>query len=396
MTGRIAAPPSGWQIDRRMSVANAAVLCLWGLVAASVIVRLSRRGAAVFGERLDTGEHRLAGTAAFYLAVPALVLVSQLAQVLAMYALGAELGRFESWVYFGIVEPSVTLAPLTRAAIAAIAPLSLLAFAAGAIVWTRARPATATRNHLRLEIARVLLLLAFGVQPIVSLLSRQGDFAIIREALDERHPQSGGLALLAYGVLAAWAFWRWRRASALRLLASPVHDAARLARSRLATSPDDADALRALGAAQLASGDARAVETLAAALAQAPDDPRVALLLGRAHLEAGHPHAASERLRQAGQELEAHGSDDELLLEITLALSAARIAIGDPEGAILTAEAACERAPRDPRALLMAADALVAGQRRSEARMRLEDALARASGALKGEIARRLEALERR
>lgn len=370
-----------------MSVANVVVIGLWAVIAASVVARLSSRP-------LDA---RLAGMAAFYVAVPAFVLASQLAQVALLAALGAGLGRFETWIYWGSVEPAEgELEPLVRAGVAALGPCSLLALAAGAFAWTRARPASAAQNYLRLEVGRVLLLFAFGLHPIVSLLSGRGDLAVVRDALDAHQAGSGSFALLAYDAAGAWAFWRWRRAGALRLLASPLHDAVRLARARLAASPGDVDALRALGAAQLAAGDVAAVATLEAAAAGAPDDPRVALLLGRAHLEAGNPQAASQHLRRAGTLLTERGESGELLLEVMLSLAAARMALGDAEGALLTAEAACAQAPRDPRALVLAADALVAAERRSEARTRLEHALAYASGALEREIARRLAALERR
>jgi tetratricopeptide (TPR) repeat protein len=207
---------------------------------------------------------------------------------------------------------------------------------------------------------------------------------------------SGDLALLGWGILGAYAFWKWRSAHALLLLATPLHDAARLASGALAESPDDPEALRTLGAAQLAAGDPAALETLAHAHAVAPNDPETELLLGRAHLERGEARTAADHLRHAGLLLEDHPDEDEdLLFEVTLALSAARIALGDAEGAILTAEAARRADPADPRGLLMIADALVAGGRLDEARSRLEGALGASEGPLRREIERRLAALRR-
>ncbi len=380
-----------------MDVANAIVLGAWGLFAISVVLRASRRGSATFDDQLDLNDRRLVGGIAFYLAVPALVLGAQAIQLGIAAALGAQM-HFETWIYFGIVEPTFgqRLTPLARAGIAAAEPVSLALLAALLVAWTRLSPANAARNLLRLEVARVLLVLAFGLQPILSLLIGRGDFAIIREALNARYPDSGEVALLSYGILGAWAFWRWRGARRLHALASSAHDAARRAGQRLDAAPDDPAALRALGAAQLASGDPRALETLEHAREKAPEDASIELLLGRAHLDRGRAELAAERLRHAGLLLEDQGDDDGLLVEVTLALSAARIALGDADGALMTAQAAQEQAPRDPRALLMIADALALGGRADEARAQLEGALEEASGALRREIERRLASLTRR
>jgi tetratricopeptide (TPR) repeat protein len=380
-----------------MDVGTAIVLGIWGALAATVILRLRRRGGAAFDDRFSPADRRLVGAAAFYLAVPPLVLLSQLLQVAVMRALGTDLGLFETYVYWGVLEPADPgrLAPLGRAVVAAVGPLSLLTTAGALLAWTRFLPGNAARNHLRLELARVLLILSLGVHPILSLLVQRGDLWMARVALNELHPSSGDVALLGYGILAAYAFWRWRRAHRLRLLASAVHDATRRASGKLGESPDDPEALRALGAAQLAAGDEAAVETLGRALERSPDDPRVELLLGRAHLEHGDAQGASEHLRHAGRLLEEQSDParQSLLFEVTLALSAARIALGDAEGAILTAEAARDHAPGDPRGLLMHADALMAGGRLDEAEQRLERALESAHGVLRAEIERRLAAL---
>ncbi|HJL17895.1 MAG TPA: hypothetical protein RMH99_19680 [Sandaracinaceae bacterium LLY-WYZ-13_1] len=382
-----------------MDVGTAVVIGIWGVLASLVIVRLGRRGGAAFDDRFSGTDRRLVGVTAFYLGVPPIVLASQLAQVGLLRLLGNDLGRFETYVYWGIVQPAVPeqLAPLGRALLAATGPATLLLVTGALLAWTRWRPGNAARNHLRIEISRVLLLLAFGIHPILSLLVQRGDLWALRESLNALRDGSGDAAMLVYGTGAAYAFWRWRRAHRLRLLASPVHDASRQAAGAVDDAPDDPAALRALGAAQLASGDERALATLERAHALAPDDARVALLLGRAHLEQGDAQAASSHLRRAGQLLEADASPgaQSLLFEVTLALSAARIALGDAEGAILTAEAARAHAPRDPRGLLMHADALVAGGHLDEATQRLERALETAHGALRTEIERRLSALRR-
>jgi Flp pilus assembly protein TadD len=101
-------------------------------------------------------------------------------------------------------------------------------------------------------------------------------------------------------------------------------------------------------------------------------------------------------LREAGRLFEAQGEHGALLLETILALCAARIALGDGEGALLTAEAARDAAPHDPRTSIALADALVLAGRADDARAELEGALQRASGALWIEIQRRIAALDRR
>lgn len=382
-----------------MDVSAAIVLGVWGAFAASVILRLRREQSSAFDDRFTPRDQRLVGAVAFYLAVPPLVLLAQLAQLAVLHSMGGRAARFESWVYWGAVEPAQPeqLAPLAHAGVAAAGPVALVIFALVLIGWTLRARSNASQNHLRLETARLLLVLAFGIQPVLSIVASRGAFFAVREALNQRSDMSGDLALLGWGILGAYAFWKWRSAHGLRLMATPLHDEARLASGALAESPDDPEALRTLGAAQLAAGDPAALETLAHAHSVSPNDPQTELLLGRVHLERGEARTAADHLRHAGTLLEDHPDEDEgLLFEVTLALSAARIALGDPEGAILTAEAAREAAPADPRGLLMIADALVAGGRVDDARARLEGALGASEGPLRREIEQRLSALRRR
>lgn len=382
-----------------MELGTAFVLLVWGALAVSVILRLTRRGARTFDDSFERRDQKLARAAALYLGVPAAVLGSQLAQVALLTARGAGLGHLESWVYFGIVEPlhPERLTHVERAAIAIAAPVTLVFITAAMLAWTKHRPGTAAKNFVRLEVARVLMSLSLGVHPIVSILIERGDYWTMRSELNAAAAPLGDVGLLLGGLIAAFAFWGWRRARALRLLASGTYDATRRAHDLLERSPDDPDALRALAVAQLATGDADAVGTLLHALEIAPEDPRVELLLGQAVLGAGDARAASAHLRRAGQLLEESETDDDpLLFEIALALSAARIALGDAEGAILTAEAAREARPTDPRGVLIFADALVAGGRRDDARSALNVALTLAEGTARFEIERRLAALRPR
>jgi len=185
---------------------------------------------------------------------------------------------------------------------------------------------------------------------------------------------------------------------ACRFLATPPRDERARAETRLATFPDDALALRELGRAYLA-GDApdRALPLLDRAAVADPEAPETRFLLGATHLRLGDPREASAALRTAGQLLEAQPeARPELVHEVTLGLAAARLALGDPEGAVLTAEEATVLRPRDPRGVLLTADALLAAGRLGEAEARLERAAAGAGGARGELLSSRLGALRKR
>src|SRR5690606_19690068 len=159
-----------------MGAANLAVVMVWAVLAVSVVLRLSRRGAATFDDRLEPADRQLVGMTAFYLCGPALVLVSQLVTLALSRAFGAETGRVETWILWGSVEVAPgSLDAATRAWLAAAGPLATLTFAGVLVAWTRLFPSRAAHNHLRLETARVLLLAAFAVQPLASLLAERGD-----------------------------------------------------------------------------------------------------------------------------------------------------------------------------------------------------------------------------
>lgn len=380
-----------------MELGTVLVLCLWGALAASVIVRLRRRGGEDLRPPIAPDKHRLVGSAALYLATPAAVLASQVVQIAILVVAGAGYG-FTSWVYWGVVEPArpEALDPLARAAIAAAGPSTLFAIAAAAFAWTRARPSSAARNLARLELGRFAMTLALGVHPIASIALERGDFWALRTSLNEARAGAGDAALLGIGVIAALAFWSWRRAGRLRARATRAWDLDRDARARLAEAPSDPDALLGVGRAQLGAGDRGAIETLTRALAARPDDPRLELWLGRANLLHGAPEEASSHLRRAGQLLEdAPEPDEPLLFAILYHLAEARLALGDGEGAVLTAEEACAARPHDPLGLMLVVDALVATGRADEAQGRLVGALGTADARARREIERRLAALRR-
>ena len=380
-----------------MSPVSIVLLVAWGAIAVAVALRLGSRWEAAFAAPIDTRARRLLGAVSLYLVVPALVLASELLQLAALELLGVELGEFTTYVYWGCLEAAQpeALAPIERAGVAALGPISLGMVALGLAVRTAARPGGAAINHLRVETLRFLLVLAFGLHPLLSLTTGRGDFHTIQVALDARYPQSGAVALLGYGILAAYAFFAWRRAEALRFSTTALHDSARAAAARLLERPDDVEALLVLGRARRAAGDPRARATLEQAERAAPGDARLALALARIDLAEGAPVSAARRLLEVGRRLESERQDPGLLHEVTLALSAARIAQGDAEGALPVAEAALAQDPRDLRAPILLADALVLSGRREEAQRGLEDLLPLAEGELRADIRRRLAALRR-
>ncbi len=382
---------------RGMDLPALVVLGLWSLFAIAVLLRLGRRGAETFDARLTPRDRRLLGATALYLGAPAAVLGSQLLGLAALRLAGGRLGGFETWVYWAELTPAEPLSPTRGAIVAAVPSLALVTLVASLGAWTWWRPGRGAANLLRLELARIVGVLALGVHPMISVLARRGDHHVLRESLNALRPPAGEAALLGYACVAALAAFLWRRGHRLRALATPLHDAAREATARLAADPGDADAARLLGAARLACDHPGAIAAIEQAASLAPDDPRVELLHGQALLRGGEPESASAHLRRAGQLFEAQEAGDaSLLFEIELALTAARIALGDAEGAVLTAEAARATDPGDPRGLLLLVDALVAMGRTNEARGQLERARGGAEGAFRREIERRLKALASR
>jgi tetratricopeptide (TPR) repeat protein len=163
---------------------------------------------------------------------------------------------------------------------------------------------------------------------------------------------------------------------------------------------DDVMALCDLGRARLAmEALGQALIPLERAAAIAPQEPRAHFLLGLVLLRSDRPQEASAALRHAGTCLVERGhrdaGDEQLEYEVTLALAHTRLALDDPEGALLTAEAGLALKRRDVRAILAYSDALVAAGRPQEAEARLEAALAQAGGVFAQEIRRRLASLAR-
>lgn len=375
----------------------------YAVLAAGVVVHLVRNGRATFDDELSARDQRLGGAAVFYLAIPLLVGATMLAEVGVGTLLGGHVDGYRYIIFWGAVNVARNPAfgALEESLLAATGLLAPLLVAALSIAWTVWAPRNAARNFVRLELARIALWLWLLVLPAVSLLLGEGGITVLRRTLNAVQ-SLGGDAFVVLWFIGAWRVWMlWRgpwRPVYLRL-ASPLRDRIVKAERRVADDPDDVEALRQLGRAHLVGDDTdRALLPIEEALARAGDHPETRMLAGVVQLRLGEAKRAADHLRSAGTLLEELSplsrEQTELLFEVTLGLAAARLALDDVEGAVLTAEEAGRQRPRDPRSVLMTADALLAAGRLSEARRGLERALEGASGTFRGEIQRRLRLLD--
>jgi len=397
MTSPGAAPkpsfPRAMLLERILVVAHA-------ILVGSLVYRAVRRGPALFDAQLGRRDAILVRRLAHWAVVPGLVLGREALRALLLVGLGGTPGGLEYLVFHAWVPGADALADPVAAVVIHLVPnLALLAVAGGIVARTIHRPGTAAWNHLWLEVARLTAWITLLVYPVVSLLVREYDFFAARARLETLLPHAGDAFLVLWGGLAVL-FIRFDRGAfreRWRLLATPVRDAIDRAESRLERHPEDAEALRELGRAYLA-GNApdQAMPLLDRAVAADPDAPESRFLRGAAHLRLGAAQKASAELRAAGQLLEAASPPrPELVHEVTLGLAAARLALGDAEGALLTAEEASAQRPRDPRGLLLTVDALLADGQLDEAERRLERAASRAQGLPAKVLAARLEGLRK-
>jgi tetratricopeptide (TPR) repeat protein len=362
------------------------VAWVFGAIAAWVGWSLIRAGARTFDDDFTATDRRLSEALVFYWAVPVGIALHELAHAVAIWLLGGSVGEFHYAVYWGYVVPKRT--PPFRDVEVLIAMASgllvLITLGLASIAWALRRPMNAARNFVRLEFGRVTLGLALVFYPIVSMVFREGDFWVAWQALQRIRPHAGSIVLISYGLVGSLWLWVWRHGplgKRVQALTTPSLDTQQHLLQMLARNPQDAVAWRELGRVQLASENAgKAVESLRKAALLQEHDPLSRYLLGLAFLKAGDPRASAAELRHAGLLLEDHPARDKsvtemLRYEIVLALAAARLALGDAEGALMTAEAAHDERPRDPRWLFVYADAAVAAGRASDAHARLEEAL---------------------
>jgi tetratricopeptide (TPR) repeat protein len=378
------------------------VAVVYGALALWAAFRLYRNGRNTFDDNFTDVDRRIAGAAAFYFGIPLAVLLHELGHVGTTLLLGGRVEDFHYMLYVGHVVPirEPALAAQELALIAISGNLVSLAIGLGAVAWALKRPGNAAWNYTRFELARVQLWIVLVIYPALSLVARWGDFWTLREQLNLVVPMIGDASLVTWGLMAYVIWRRWKGPLRREYLwfATPLHDWWRRADQRTADNPGDAGALRDLGRVYLA-GDRPddALPHLTRALHAEPDEPETRYLMGYAHLRMGEPEIASAELRRAGLMIEEErpipGKYADLYFEVMLGLAAARLAMDDAEGAVITAEAAHGERPHDARGLLIHTDALVAANRQAEARERLSDALTHANTALADEIRRRLRSM---
>jgi tetratricopeptide (TPR) repeat protein len=380
---------------------------LYGLFAIPVLSRW-RSGGESLDAPLTDGARRLVGVTAFYVLTPAAIVAHQLVHALVARALGATITEARLFVLFGwtSVGREPPLDAVERLLLAGSGLVFTQALAYGALASVLLMPGSARSNLLRLSFARQQLALVLVVWPLIALLTGRLAHGELRAALAALGPQYGAVAAGLWSALAA-ATW-------LALLGGPVRralarrtsafwDVERSAMSRLRAGVDTPGALLDLARAALTRGDASTAEALLArARALAPDEAHVPYLRGMIALRAGAASAASALLREAGLLLEEGRATTpvaeraELRVEAALGLAAARLRLGDPQGALETALAVRAEAPMDARPEVLAADALLATGAHAEARAHLERALALADDVLRPAIRRRLGALSGR
>lgn len=374
------------------------------LLAGSVVAQLFRRGRRTFDDVFTHEDRKLVGAAAFYLGLPAVLVLHELVQIAVLAAFGIAPAQIARWIEQGAL-PSHHGALSHGQIVAVTSSGHVVAIAIGAsMVWLAIRrPINAAWNFARLELGRVVLGVVLLLHPLLAVVLDTGSFAVLRDTLNAMLPYAGDGLIVAHLIVVGVAL---RVATSVRVrglyveLTTPLFHAIETAKRELTRHPEHAAAHRDLGGAYLAASrfDLAGVP-LARAVELAPADPRGHFLLGMLRLQQRDLSGAEAALCVAGQLLEAQdlplNERRGLELEVTIALATVRLRLKDHEAALATAEAALVLARRDPRALVIYSDALVAAGRREDARAPLSLALEDARGPVEGEIRKRLEALER-
>ncbi len=389
---------------------------LFGCVvgAASVLTWLMfwRRRSFVFDAMLTPRDRRVIGLIVVFWCVPTLCWVAPAMQWLFATLWRLPIHKVHFWgLYAELRSPEQALQALPvwqQAWLPYSGLLALVIVALALILWTVQQPANAAFNLLRFELGHVLLWVSMLVMPAVSLALQEGPMWTMHQALSRQWVWLGDVALFLHGCVALVLIYQWRyRVGPQHLwLATPMHDRLRALQRRYAQRPQDWVTARELGRLYLNVNNAeqaypcltQALQHLDAQDAQvsAKEKAGLRLLLGVSALQCDQPQEASQHLRDAGQILEeTHNprSDADLHFEILLALSSARLELGDHSAALQTAELAHYERPGDVRATLVKADALIAADRKKEAKDDLERIFKKAEGLLATEVRQRLKGL---
>ncbi len=378
------------------------VFAVYVFLAGSVTLQLSRHGKRAFDDVFTDKDRALVGAATFYLGLPAVLLAHEAIQVALLTIWGADLSAVRAWLEHDALPNGAGALDVAQiVALTLVGSVFAGIVGVGSIALALYRPSNAAWNFVRLELGRVVLGVTLVIHPAVSLLLGHGSAHLLRATLNQQTNHLGDGAVIAWLLLAIAAvrfsgrgrFQRWYVE-----LATPLFQAIKTARARVAAQPELAEAQRDLGGAYLAAARFDlADEPLSRSVAIDPRDPRAQFLFGMLRLKQERYEDAERALCAAGELLETTDvpvtERRGLELEIVIALASTRLRLNDAAGAIETAEAALQIARRDPRALVVYSDALVLAGRSSEAHAPLSLALEDAHGSVEGEIRRRLAAL---
>ena len=260
------------------------------LVAVQVIRRLRRAGKATFDDDVRPADRKLLFEAAFFLLTPPAVALHELGHATATWLFGGRVEQFRFALYWGSVLPDriPPFSPTEYGVIAIAGPLVTLALGFGSIAWAVLRPGRPARNLLLITFGQLQLIFGLVVYPLMSVPTGWGDFAIVRNAFNASASHLGDIVIGAYIALAVVVMRvrstdAWKR----RVWRLTTHNYGDLvaAERRLAESPDDPQALKAVGYYHLLVDDAvGAVPFLERAVALSRGDAQLTYNLAIAEL----------------------------------------------------------------------------------------------------------------
>jgi tetratricopeptide (TPR) repeat protein len=351
-------------------------------VAVLTLVRLLRRGRAVFGAPLRPDDARLLSAAAFYLLTPLAVALHEMGHAVLVYALGGRIVDVHFLLYWGYVVPDRSFGPYGDLAVALAGNLVTLALGLGAAWLELRRPSKAAVNLIFARLAEIQLSMVLVFYPIMCLIGFGGDFLLIYRP--ETWPVSLPLLLAHLGFL-CWLIWARRTDlyPRFRLHGSPLWDEIRKDELALSTDPGDARAaLRAAWAYLQAGLPTTALPLARRALDLGPSSPAAKVILGQA-LAATGDAAADALLSEAVEE---QGLDPLLAAHGRIALARYLVDKGDSLRAARAASLALEALPSESDAVEVLGQAVRDGAPPTDALAALDRAASKGNLAARGEL----------
>lgn len=370
------------------AVVTLVFLTLFLMAGGAVSWRVFRQRRTLLSAPLTEPNSKLITSFIFYILTPLTYLVATGVRYIVVWAVGTR-------------HPSMAQV----VTITSVVPLT--GFVMGLSLWLYAvvRPGRAARNHALREWGRQILAGVLWVLPTLSLIFHRGDMAWAQRVMNKNFASSGDVLLGLWLITAALLTLGYRRSrlkEKFRSITHPLYDDKRMLLDMLEHGQEPrADVSTYIELAKIALAldePEEACQRLQLAIAREPNDAMTHFLMGVAYMKTDRPSEACDSLERAGylaSDPDRH-FDESLVHEITLALSAAQLARGNAQRAIEVAQAAHEEHPRDPRAMFLHVDALVALGKVRDAKNKLEEAFARAEGQLAYEIRLKLESLSKR